>query len=226
MDASKTGKLIREMRIEKGLTQQGLAEAINVSSTAISKWENGHSLPDISMLETLSEVLGVSITEIVVGQRNGQDHESAVRSVIEESVNQRRKKIIRSVFITAAICCILIALLFFPIFHGFSAKKDDVIISTGIEKDSDDTAFWVIRFESRNGHGLNIRSEQDAAGGAITLYVYETVVNSAASDSFSWGYSLERSDNTTDDQDRTIRIVFGDDEITYSMREEGVFDER
>ncbi|MBR2294789.1 MAG: helix-turn-helix transcriptional regulator [Clostridiales bacterium] len=33
------------MRIEKVLTQQGLAEAINVSSTAISKWENGHSLP-------------------------------------------------------------------------------------------------------------------------------------------------------------------------------------
>ncbi len=43
MDAKKTGKLIRELRTEKGLTQQDLASALHVSQTAVSKWENGVS---------------------------------------------------------------------------------------------------------------------------------------------------------------------------------------
>ena len=68
MNAEKTGKLIHDLRIEKGLTQQDLAKALNMTPTAISKWENGHSLPDISMLEPLSDALGVSITEIVLGE--------------------------------------------------------------------------------------------------------------------------------------------------------------
>ena len=43
MDAAKTGKLIKELRMEKELTQQELASLLNVSSTAVSKWENGVS---------------------------------------------------------------------------------------------------------------------------------------------------------------------------------------
>ena len=43
MDAEKTGKLIKELRTEKGLTQQELASRLKVSSTAVSKWENGVS---------------------------------------------------------------------------------------------------------------------------------------------------------------------------------------
>ena len=44
MDAEKTGKLIRELRTEKGLTQKELASLLKVSPTAVSKWENGDSL--------------------------------------------------------------------------------------------------------------------------------------------------------------------------------------
>ena len=72
MDAAKTGKLIRELRTEKGLTQQELASLLKVSATAVSKWENGRGLPDISMLEPLTRVFNVTFAEIILGERAAQ----------------------------------------------------------------------------------------------------------------------------------------------------------
>ena len=111
MDAEKTGKLIRELRTEKALTQQELASLLKVSPTAVSKWENGKNLPDISLLEPLSEVLGVSITDLVMGERaaggdasggapdgirNG-NAEAAIESIIETSLSQRKKSIAKTI---------------------------------------------------------------------------------------------------------------------------------
>ena len=74
MDKEKTGQLITELRKEKGLTQRQLADALNVTDKAVSKWERGLSFPDISMLEPISELLGVSIMEILAGERqSGED---------------------------------------------------------------------------------------------------------------------------------------------------------
>ncbi|MBO4579088.1 MAG: helix-turn-helix transcriptional regulator [Clostridiales bacterium] len=74
MDKEKTGQLITELRKEKGLTQKQLADALNVTDKAVSKWERGLSFPDISMLEPISELLGVSIMEILAGERqSGED---------------------------------------------------------------------------------------------------------------------------------------------------------
>ena len=107
MDAEKTGKLIRELRMEKGLTQQELASALHVSQTAVSKWESGKSLPDISLLEPVSEILDVSITDLVMGEsaagrdasggapdgiRNGNT-EAVIESIIDTSLSQRKKSI-------------------------------------------------------------------------------------------------------------------------------------
>ena len=74
MEKEKTGQLIAELRKEKGLTQKQLADALNVTDKAVSKWERGLSFPDISMLEPISELLGVSIMEILAGERqNGEE---------------------------------------------------------------------------------------------------------------------------------------------------------
>ena len=53
MDKERTGQLITELRKEKGLTQKQLADALNVTDKAVSKWERGLSFPDISMLEPI-----------------------------------------------------------------------------------------------------------------------------------------------------------------------------
>ena len=69
MDANKTGSFISELRKEKGLTQIALAERLNVSNRAVSKWENGDGLPDITILPTLAQALGITIDELLTGER-------------------------------------------------------------------------------------------------------------------------------------------------------------
>ncbi len=68
MDNEKTGRLIRELRTQKGLTQAQLAGLINVSDKAVSKWERGLGCPDVSLLGTLSEVLEVNIDRLLEGE--------------------------------------------------------------------------------------------------------------------------------------------------------------
>lgn len=63
------GAFVAALRKEKGLTQKQLAERIFVSDKAVSKWERGAGLPDISMLIPLAEALGVSVTELLEGRR-------------------------------------------------------------------------------------------------------------------------------------------------------------
>ena len=55
MEKEKIGKYIRKKRIEKGMTQQQLAEKIQVTEKAVSRWETGRGVPDISLLEPLAE---------------------------------------------------------------------------------------------------------------------------------------------------------------------------
>ena len=53
------GKYIHQKRKEKGYTQQELADILHVSNKAVSKWETGVNMPEISLLESLSEILGI-----------------------------------------------------------------------------------------------------------------------------------------------------------------------
>ena len=69
MNATSTGTFIATLRKEQGLTQHQLAERLLVSDKAISRWETGRGLPDLDNLEALSEALGVSIPELLRGER-------------------------------------------------------------------------------------------------------------------------------------------------------------
>ena len=68
MDNTKVGQLILQLRKEKGLTQQQLADRLNISNKAISKWECGHGAPDVSLWEELSAVLGADILKLLKGE--------------------------------------------------------------------------------------------------------------------------------------------------------------
>lgn len=69
MDNKKTGTLIAARRQELGLTQNKLAERLNVSDRAVSKWERGAGFPDVSLLEPLADALELSILELIHGER-------------------------------------------------------------------------------------------------------------------------------------------------------------
>ena len=68
MDHQKIGCFIAALRREKGWTQRELATRLGVTDKAVSRWETGKGLPDISLLRPLSEALGVSINELLSGE--------------------------------------------------------------------------------------------------------------------------------------------------------------
>ncbi len=68
MDCEKTGKLIFNLRKEKAMTQKQLADVMNISDKAISKWERGLGCPDVSLLPELAQALGVNIEDILSGK--------------------------------------------------------------------------------------------------------------------------------------------------------------
>ncbi len=68
MDVRRTGKLIANKRKQKNLTQSELARKIDISDKAISKWERGLSFPDITRLIPLTEVLEISLYELLKGE--------------------------------------------------------------------------------------------------------------------------------------------------------------
>ncbi|WP_105614667.1 helix-turn-helix domain-containing protein [Vallitalea okinawensis] len=67
MDCSKIGKLILSLRKEKNMTQKQIADAMNISDKTISKWERGLGCPDVSLLSELSQIFGVNIEKILLG---------------------------------------------------------------------------------------------------------------------------------------------------------------
>ena len=83
MDAVKTGALIAETRKERDLTQKDLAQALHVSVQAVSKWERGLNFPDIALLESLAELLGLTVSELLSGARNAPAGEELVRSSLQ-----------------------------------------------------------------------------------------------------------------------------------------------
>ncbi len=68
MNQEKIGKFIAKKRKSKSLTQKQLVEKLGVSINAVSKWERGLCLMDLSLLKPLSQILGVTINEILSGE--------------------------------------------------------------------------------------------------------------------------------------------------------------
>ncbi len=69
MNQERIGKFIAELRKEKNMTQQDLATKLNVTDRAISNWENGRRLPDYSLIKNLCDELGITINELLSGER-------------------------------------------------------------------------------------------------------------------------------------------------------------
>ncbi len=69
MNQEKIGKFIQELRKQQNLTQLQLAEKLGVTDRAVSKWENGRCMPDLSLFIPLSQELGITINELLSGER-------------------------------------------------------------------------------------------------------------------------------------------------------------
>lgn len=111
MDNRLTGAFISRRRKELSLNQKQLAEKLNVTDKAVSKWETGRSAPDISMLMPLSEALGVSVVEILRGERLEEEKLSyASDEAVVNAMEKGKREVYLAVLIS--ICIMLFTVLF------------------------------------------------------------------------------------------------------------------
>ena len=102
MNQEEIGKFISTCRKDKGLTQMQLAEKLNITNRAVSKWETGKSVPDASIMLDLCEILDISVNELLSGERIAMENyqKRADENVIEmKKQNEAINKSARAGFV-------------------------------------------------------------------------------------------------------------------------------
>lgn len=99
MNMIKTGKFLQELRKEKELTQEQLAEQLGVARRTVSRWETGNNMPDLDILVELSDLYSVDLREILSGERKSetmdQELKETVLQVADYSSEEKNKMLRR-----------------------------------------------------------------------------------------------------------------------------------
>lgn len=95
MDQLKIGRFIKELRKEKGLTQEQLAEQLGISRRTVSRWETGSNLPDLDILIEMADYYDVELRELLDGERRSEkvdkELEETVLKVADYSNEEKQK---------------------------------------------------------------------------------------------------------------------------------------
>ena len=105
MDQIKTGEIIKRLRTQEGLTQKQLAERINVSDKAVSKWECGNGCPDVSLLSALAEVFGTDVGVLLAGEIQTNESEKGNMKKLKFYVCSSCGNIITASSDASVTCC-------------------------------------------------------------------------------------------------------------------------
>ena len=129
MDQKKTGLFLKELRKEKSLTQEQLAEQFMVSSRSVSRWETGTNLPDLSILVELADFYNIDIREIIDGERKNEMNKETketlnkVAEYTEMEKKQIRRRMIDNLIGTSILLIFCGLLLVTDGFGGFIAAR-------------------------------------------------------------------------------------------------------
>ncbi len=110
MDQKKTGSFLRELRKEKGLTQEQAAEKFNTSARTISRWETGAYMPDISLLIDIAEFYSVDVREIIDGERKNDNMDKEAKEVAEKMADYSNTEK-KNTFKTLKLMCTVVTVL-------------------------------------------------------------------------------------------------------------------
>ena len=113
------GEIISELRKEKGMTQNDLAEKMNVTDKAVSKWERNLSCPDVNSIPKLAEILEISVEELL----NAQKRENESNGKIDEIVNTT----LLAVGVAMGICVVVTSFL-----NEIDTKSAFVLLGIGL----------------------------------------------------------------------------------------------
>ena len=98
VDQVKIGNFLKKLRKEKGITQEQLAEILNVSGRTVSRWETGNNMPDISILVDIADYYDISIPEIISGERKSEMMNEEERKLLKQCQImqlQRKRRFLR-----------------------------------------------------------------------------------------------------------------------------------
>lgn len=137
MDQIKIGKFISSKRREKNITQSELAEKLNITDRAISKWENGVCLPDASNMPDLCKILDISINDLFSGEVvDMEDNEKKLEENLLEMTmlkEQRDKELLSmEIFIGVIVTAILLTCIIIASFVSMETWLRIIIICIGI----------------------------------------------------------------------------------------------
>ena len=133
MNTEKIGSLIAKLRKEKGLTQKELADQLHITDRAVSKWERGVGCPDISLLDDLANILGVSISSLLNGEEEVEKAIKTTISYVTESRKQKVKQFVNQLLLmTMSFLLVLTLLMFLNVERRFYQKYTTRVSSGGI----------------------------------------------------------------------------------------------
>lgn len=144
MDQEKIGRFIATCRKEQKLTQEQLAEKLGVTNRSISRWENGRTIPDLSLLPLLADELNVEISELLNGRKMTKKELIELKGTIEKLIEYNCDKQIENSkrlnkYLKLGALCIILALLdnqFFYFNYLFTSNMSDfmsgLLYSSGI----------------------------------------------------------------------------------------------
>lgn len=127
MDQEKIGRFIAKCRKEKNMTQEQLAENLGITDRAVSKWERAKSMPDLSLFKPLCNELGITINELMSGEK--VDKSNYQNKLEENMVNvlndmDKKSKYIKKKYFTIFIATIITILLFIIVFVIYRYTKN------------------------------------------------------------------------------------------------------
>ena len=145
MDNEKTGSFIKQLRKEKGMTQKELAQLLHITDRAVSKWERGLCAPDIALLEPLSQVLDVSILDLITGERvqgtekteRRQESEESAKSVIEYLKNEVTYKVrtVKRKYLGVFTMCLALVIVAGLLFTWMLLWQNGLVIDRSVSPD-------------------------------------------------------------------------------------------
>ena len=136
IDQEKIGSFLRDLRKEKELTQEELAEKFGVSSKSVSRWENGKTLPDLAILVELADYYEVDIKEIIDGERKSEIMEKEEKETLQRVADYaeadkklavKRKCIVTFIGTFVFAMCIMIGYIVLP-----TLPEDSFLRSNGL----------------------------------------------------------------------------------------------
>jgi len=209
MNQEKIGRFIAELRKEKNMTQKDLANKLGITDRAISKWENGRGMPDLSLLTSLCEVLEIKVNELLSGEKlDNKNYQEELEKNIINTIDYTNKKLnnIKKIFLGILSVILLFIILFFTLFNIdinrmknnksvlFSTWGYDYVTPIDIREDKIEMA--IINYLIDKGDGEYKHYENEKMFASIKIYLLEE--NNNYYNVYAWGlgkkYYLENGE--------------------------------